>query len=69
LAAILNDAENFQNDVIIRKNKRCLYGLGSAITGGVEFEKGPFFYIEWLPEYFDDEGELMLRPCRRLDQR
>ena len=49
----------FTKCVINEKNKRCLYGSGSAITGGVEFEKGPSFYIEWLPEYFDGKGELI----------
>ena len=49
----------FTKCVINEKNTRCLYGSGSAITGGVEFEKGPSFYIEWLPEYFNNKGELV----------
>ena len=49
----------FTKCVINEKNTRCLYGSGSAITGGVEFEKGPSFYIEWLPEYFNKAGKLI----------
>jgi hypothetical protein len=48
-----------QNCLLDGELKRCLYGSGSAITGGVTFESGQFFYIEWLTEHWDSKGELI----------
>ena len=51
--------KEFLNCKINGELKRCLYGSGSAITGGITFESGQFFYIEWLTEHWNSKGELI----------
>ena len=40
----------------------CYYGSGGCCSGGLTFKNGKDFSIEWIMEYFDQEGRPISEP-------
>jgi hypothetical protein len=40
----------------------CHYGSGGCCSGGVTFKNGKNFSIEWITDYFDNEGRPVSEP-------
>ena len=54
--------QEYTNCSLNGASMKCSYKSGGVKYGGVDFENGEVFSIEWISEYFDNNSNLINEP-------